>query len=106
MVPRQPEVREFFWLFGPFYDFQHIYSNQQTSSSGPSLFTLFTSDEAGPRTRLSSGADTRSDFTRKKLSFPRIHTAFWSSFVENHRHSIVNGFDQSILLVMMVKVRC
>jgi hypothetical protein len=46
--------------------------------------------------RLSSGAGAISDLSGGKISFPSIHPVFRSSFIENHRHSIVNAYDQPI----------
>lgn len=64
-----------------------------TSSCGPSLFTLFTSDEGG------SERNYRPELVAiqpQEISFARIHPVFCSSIVENDQRSIVNGFDQAI----------
>ena len=64
-------------------------------SSDSSFFTLFRSEEAGLQEQ-SSGAGTGNDFSRKRISFARIHPFLRSSSVENNRHSIVNDFNEAV----------
>jgi hypothetical protein len=38
----------------------------------------------------------QSRFHSQRISFARIHPVFCTSFVENNRHPIVNGFDEPV----------
>ena len=68
------------------------------SSSSPSLFTLFTSDEQRLRTRVSSGAAPVAISVANDLV--RLDSSRLLQFVcQNMRHSFVNGFNESIRTV-------